>query len=139
MPDQFVFTNQTGAALSTVITSNTITVSGIDVTIPVAITGGTYSINGGPYTSAAGIVNNGDTVTVKQTSSGSYSTMTDATLAIAAVSGTFSVTTQGTSSSGGGGGGGDGAGAAVSSPRLPLAHLWPDRWKSCGSSGMGTY
>lgn len=93
-PDPFVFTDQTGVALSTVVTSNTITVGGINAAAPVSITGGTYSINGTAYTSASGTVNNGNTVAVRVTSSGSYSTMVNATLTIGGVSDTFSVTTQ---------------------------------------------
>ena len=96
VPDQFTFTAQTNVALSTIFTSNTITVSGIDPVSSISITGGSYSINGGSYTSADGIVNNGDTVTVQLTSSGSNSTATNATLTIGGVSGTFSVTTQAT-------------------------------------------
>ena len=92
-PDQFTFTDQAGVALSTVITSNTITVSGINAAAPISITGGTYSINGGPYTSDTGMVSNGNTITVQVTSSGSYSTTTNATLTIGGVSDTFSVTT----------------------------------------------
>jgi len=92
-PNPFTFTDQTGVALSTVITSNPITVSGISVAVHISITGGTYAINSGAYTSAGGTVNKGDTVTVRQTSSASYSTTTDATLTIGGVSDTFSVTT----------------------------------------------
>jgi hypothetical protein len=94
VPDNFSFIGQTGVALNTVITSNTITVSGIDAATPISITGGTYSINGGPYTSVSGTVNNGDKVTVHLTSSGKYFTTNTATLTIGGVSGTFSVTTK---------------------------------------------
>ena len=93
-PDPFTFTAQTGVALNTTVTSNTITVSGINSAASITITGGTYSINSGSYTSSAGTVNNGNTVTVRQTSSGSYSSTTNATLTIGGVNGTFSVTTQ---------------------------------------------
>jgi len=92
-PDAFSFTPQTNVALSTVTTSNTITVSGINYTAPVSVTGGQYSINGGGYSTAVGFVWNGDTVTVRQTSSASTSTTTTATLTIGGVSGNFSVTT----------------------------------------------
>jgi hypothetical protein len=88
-------------ALSTTVTSNTITVSGINAATPISITGGTYAINGEVYTSASGTVNNGDTVTVQLTSSGSYSTTTNATLTIGGVSDTFSSITQGAPDSGG--------------------------------------
>jgi len=100
-PDPFTFTDQTGVALSTVTTSNIITVSGIDVATPISITGGTYAINGGSYTSTSGTVSNGDTVTVQLNSSGRYFTTTNTTLTIGGVSGIFSVTTQAAPASGG--------------------------------------
>jgi len=92
-PDPFSFTPQVGVALSTVATSNTITVSGINAAAPISIVGGSYSINGGAYTAAAGSVNNGNTVTLQQTSSASYSALTTATLTIGGVTGAFNVTT----------------------------------------------
>lgn len=93
-PDAFSFTSQTGAALSAVAASNAITVSGINTGSPVSIANGEYSLNGGAYTAQAGTVNNGDSVTVRQTSSSAYGTTTVATLTIGGVNGTFSVTTQ---------------------------------------------
>lgn len=92
-PDQFTFTDQTNVALSTTITSNTITVSGINTAASISITGGTYSINGGAYTSTTGTVTNGQTVSVRHTSSASYSTATNTTLTIGGVSDTFTSTT----------------------------------------------
>jgi hypothetical protein len=85
---------QTGVALNTLVTSNSITVMGINASSSVSITGGQYSVNGGPYTSAPGSVNNGDSVSVQLMSSGSYATTTNATLTIGGVNGMFSVTTQ---------------------------------------------
>ena len=94
-PDPFTFTARTNVALNIAVASDPhITVSGIDATTPISVVGGAYSINDGLYTSANGTVNNGDTVKVRLTSSWSYSTMTNATLTIGGVSGTFSVTTQ---------------------------------------------
>jgi hypothetical protein len=90
----FAFTPATGVALATVVTSNIITVTGLVSAAPISIATGSYAINGGPYTTAPGTVNNGDTVTVRQTSSSSYSTATVATLTIAGVSSGFSATTQ---------------------------------------------
>ena len=92
-PDAFSFVGQTGVALSTTLTSNTITMSGINVTVPISVSGGTYSVNGGGYTGAAGTVNNGDTVSARLTSASSTSTQTCATLTIGGVSGAFCVTT----------------------------------------------
>ena len=93
-PDAFTFTDRTNAELSTVATSSQITVGGICAPAAISISGGTYSINSGGYTAAAGTVSNGDIVTVRQTSSGSYSTTTNAVLTIGGVSDTFSVTTK---------------------------------------------
>ena len=92
-PDPFTFRDQQDVAWGRTITSNAITVSGIK-TAPISIEGGTYSLNGGDYTDEAGTVSNGDTVTVRQTSSAVFHTTTDATLTIGTVSDTFSVTTK---------------------------------------------
>ncbi|MBN1226336.1 MAG: hypothetical protein JXA79_05045, partial [Deltaproteobacteria bacterium] len=67
-PDQFAFTDQIDVEPDTEITSNTITIEGINATASVSIAGGTYSVNSGAYTSADGTVDNGDTLTVQQTS-----------------------------------------------------------------------
>jgi hypothetical protein len=91
--DAFSFTDQTTVALSTLTTSNSVTLSGINATLAISASGGQYSINGGVYTSSAGAVNNADTVTVRQTSSAGHSTTTNTVLTIGAVSDTFSVTT----------------------------------------------
>ncbi|HOC60540.1 MAG TPA: fibronectin type III domain-containing protein, partial [Smithellaceae bacterium] len=48
-PDAFTFTDQTGVALSTVIESAAITVSGINTASAISVTGGEYSINGGAW------------------------------------------------------------------------------------------
>jgi hypothetical protein len=94
IPNPFAFTGQTGIAPNTVVTSNTITVSGINASTSISVTGGKYSRNGGVFTSASGSVNNGDTVRVQQTSSSSYSTTTNTVLTIGGIQDTFSVTTQ---------------------------------------------
>jgi len=94
VPDVFSFTAQTGVTLTTLVSSNTITVAGINIAAPISITNGEYQINGGSWILSSGTVNNGDTVTVRQTTSSSFSTKTDAVLTIGGVSGTFSATTQ---------------------------------------------
>lgn len=92
-PDSFTFTAQTGAPLDSVITSNEITVTGINASTAISITGGTYSINGGLYTSLSGSVINGNTVSVRLKSSTSYSTQVVATLTIGSMTGDFNVMT----------------------------------------------
>jgi hypothetical protein len=93
IPNSFAFIDQTDVAWNTLVVSNEITVTGINADSAISIIGGEYSISGGAYTSTAGFVNNLDTVRVRQTSSSSYSTTTNATLTIGGVSDTFSVKT----------------------------------------------
>jgi hypothetical protein len=92
-PDPFSFTARTGVAFNSTITSTTITVSGINTSTAISIANGTFSIVGGAFTSASGTVNNGNTVTVRVTSSGGGNTQTCATLTIGGVNGTFCATT----------------------------------------------
>ena len=92
-PDSFSFSDQTNVAVSTVITSDTITVAGITGAAAISVTNGEYKIGSGSFTSTAGTVNNGDTVTVRHTSSSNFSTNTDTVLTIGGVSDTFTSTT----------------------------------------------
>jgi hypothetical protein len=92
-PDPFTFTSLIGVALNTVVTSSVVTIAGINTITPISITGGEYSISSGNFTSVPGTVNNGDSITIRLTSSNNYFSTTSTTLTIGAVSGTFSVTT----------------------------------------------
>lgn len=95
VPDPFVFTPISNVATNQSFKSNTITVSGINAPSPISIIGGSYSFGGssGQFTTAPGIVSNGQTVTVQLQSSSANLTTTSATVNIGGVSGTFSVTT----------------------------------------------
>ncbi len=94
-PDAFSFVSQSGVTLNTVVTSNPITVSGInDPSTPISVSGGLYSINGGAYTSSSGTVANGQTVTVQQTSANSNVAAVNTVLNIGGVSSTFTSTTK---------------------------------------------
>ena len=93
IPNTFSFTDVSNIALSTLIESNEITVSGLAVASPISITDGEYSINGGTYTATAGTISNGQTVKVRHTSSGSNATPTTTTLTIGGISDTFTATT----------------------------------------------
>jgi hypothetical protein len=104
-PDAFSFVDQTDVALSTVITSAAIVISGIDTATDISITGGEYSINAAAYTSAPGVgaVVNGDSITVRHTSSAANSTATSTVLTVGGVSDTFTSTTLAAVDTGGGG------------------------------------
>ncbi|MDD2897761.1 MAG: hypothetical protein PHI31_03495 [Desulfuromonadaceae bacterium] len=101
----FVFTSQTGVAVSTLLESDVYTHT--DDASPITVTGGEYAIStdGGSswadWTSAAGTINKNDKVKVRQTSSAIAGTTTTATLAIPTAngSGQFRVTTAGTNPS----------------------------------------
>ncbi|EIJ34362.1 glycoside hydrolase family 9 protein [Thiothrix nivea] len=88
-PDAFSFTNQVGVALSAAIASNPVTISGINSTSAISISGGEYRINGGEYTSATGTINNGDTVQVRHTSSANFRTAVVSRLTIGGIKRNF--------------------------------------------------
>ena len=100
VPDAFSFTSQTGVAISTVTESASfITVAGINVPVPISITGGEYSVSTdgttwSPYSATTPItVANGNQIKVRMTSSATPGGTVTATLTIGGVAGTFSVTT----------------------------------------------
>jgi len=94
VPDAFSFVDQTNLPVNAEVTSNPITVSGINAPAAISITGGEYSVNGGAFTSTSGTVTNGAEVRVRAIASSEYSTTVSATLAIGGVSDTFSLTTK---------------------------------------------
>jgi len=95
LPDAFGdFTAVPSSELSTVNTSNSKQITGIDVATAVSISGnGSFSIAGGGYTTSANITNN-QSITVRLTSSGSYNTGVSTTLNVGGVTGIYSVTTR---------------------------------------------
>ena len=96
-PNAFTLTDQTDSMLGVNVISNSITVSGINTSANISITGGEYAIDDGAYASAASTVNNGQTVTVRLTTSANVSTAAEATLTIGGVvSDTFNITTVAT-------------------------------------------
>lgn len=95
-PDAFTFTDVTGATVSTLYTSNLITISGLSASTSASatVTGGEYQKNGGTWTAAGSFtVLNADTVKVRATSSATGSTTTNVTLTVGGVSDTYSITT----------------------------------------------
>ncbi len=113
--DNFSFTAQTGVALASTITSDTITIAGLfeepnTITLaPISITAkaqfspetnsilynAEYKVNEGAFTSELGTVKNGDKITVQLTSSSQFDSTVETTLTVGGASTTFSVTTRG--------------------------------------------
>jgi hypothetical protein len=130
-PDAFSLGSRLNAEISTLYESASVTVAGLynGGPAPVSITTGEYSKNGGAYTTAAGSATNGDTFTVRKTSSGSYETDATTTLTIGTKSSTYTVTTR--------------AAAFVydtDAAALFARHsnVWPDAWKmACNNFIVG--
>ena len=94
-PNSFTFTDVSSVDRSAQQTSNTITVAGLSsgYSTSVSVSGGTYSKNGAAYSSSNTTAVNGDTFTLRHTSSSVVSTAVNTTLTIGGVSDTFTSTT----------------------------------------------
>lgn len=148
VPAAFSFTAQTGVVPDTEAVSNAITVAGINVPAPItliACSGGAcaYSIDGGAWVTTPGMVENGNSVRVRQTAANGYSTASVLTLDIGGVSSQFSVTTAPAPQAGF-------CGGAIATPtlRAPTAGLCANgtadavnseggvhRWRCAGENG----
>lgn len=64
-PDAFGFAPVSNAALDSLVESETVTISGINTTVPVTAQDLEYSLNGGAYTAAAGQLQSGDRLRVR--------------------------------------------------------------------------
>ena len=134
-PDAFSFTAANGVALSTLQTSNTITVAGINTGAAISITGGEYQIGSGSFVSTGGTVNNGNTVTVRHTSSGTHSTATTTRLTIGGVSADFVSTTVAATVVNGA----CGSSANVATAFLPTANLCSAGTASTATPGTSSW
>jgi hypothetical protein len=92
-PNAFSFVAVTDVLPNSINTSAVITVAGINVAVPISITGGTYAIGAGAFTNVAGTISVGQTVTVKTTAAATPITAVDAVLTIGGVSAMYKVTT----------------------------------------------
>ena len=92
-PEAFSFTSVADVALSATAESEAVTISGINTTTPVSIQNGEYKIDDGSYTSDAGTIENGQSIQVRTTASGTFSTAVVATLNVGGVEATFTATT----------------------------------------------
>lgn len=93
MPSSFSFTPLVNVDPSSVQVSNAITVANT-VPAPISVSaGGQYSINGGAFTSAPGVVSPGARVQLQLTAASGYSASKSAVLTVGAVASAFTVTT----------------------------------------------
>ena len=95
-PNAFSFTDVTGAEVSTLTTSNSITIGGINTSTPVSVSGSgspQIRINGGSWVTS-GTITNGQSLQVRLTSSASNDTASTATVNVGGVTDSWSVTTE---------------------------------------------
>jgi hypothetical protein len=72
-PDYFNFTTLLNQTRNVDVTSNTITLTGVDIPVPLSISGGLYSKNGGAFTSTNSTISSGDTLQLKAHTPTGYS------------------------------------------------------------------
>jgi len=94
--DAYDFTNQNSLNLSTLVYSNTETITGISTGVSVSISGNSaeFSINGGSY-GTSGTITNNQTLRLRMNTSGSFSTNTSTTVNVGGVTDTWTLTTRG--------------------------------------------
>ncbi len=92
-PDPFGFPDKTGVATSTWVASKYRRPSGFSDPVPVTISPGSEFQIGGAAWATTGILNSGQPIRVRHTSSGSANSMVTTTLTIGGVAGTFTSTT----------------------------------------------
>lgn len=92
-PDAFSFDPQTDVLLGATVTSNSITVSGIDAAAPITVSNGSYAIDAGDYTTSPGTVENGQSVALQHQAASECLGSVTTTLTIGGVEGSFTSTT----------------------------------------------
>jgi hypothetical protein len=89
-----MFTDQTSVALNSPTISNPVTISGINTTTQISVSGGAYSVGcTSTFTTTSSTITNGQTVCVRHTSASTNNTVTNTILTVGGVSDTFMSTT----------------------------------------------
>ena len=92
-PKPFTFLANTVARPSTVVTSESKVLSGINTAAAISVAGGEYSINGGVFTAAPGTVSNGQSVRVRLTTGAEFQSTQSVNLMVGSYTTRFDVTT----------------------------------------------
>lgn len=93
-PDIISFIPQENVELSTTITSNEVSISGVEGHIDIQIVQGEYSLNGAEFTAEASTATNGDTLVIRHTSADSYATSIDSHVFIGSINFLFRSVTK---------------------------------------------
>lgn len=93
-PEAFTFSDQSGVEPGATVTSDAVTITGIEAPVSISVNGGEYSIGcTATFTSAGSTIANGETACVRHTA-GSFGTTTTTTLTVGGVADTFSSTVR---------------------------------------------
>lgn len=93
-PDEFSFASVNEVLLDIDVDSESVIITGLASDSMIRISGGSYSIDGGNFTTTDGTISNNQTVVVKVTASSEFSTATYANLSIGDFNTEFTVTTK---------------------------------------------
>ena len=93
-PDAFTIQPFLDAPRGLAVSSQAVTIQGINISASVSIAGGEYSVSGGAFTSAAGTVANAQSIVVRVTAAAAPGGSAQATLTVGSVAATFAVTTS---------------------------------------------
>jgi uncharacterized delta-60 repeat protein len=95
VPDPFDLVDLDDQPRNTLLTSNEVTITGINAPVPVTVTGGEYSVGCDPdgFTSSPGTVNEGDTLCVRHTSADQFQVVTATRLNVGGFEESWLVTT----------------------------------------------
>ena len=93
-PDDFSFAPQTDVTRDVQLLSEIITITGINIDIPVVIAGGEYSIDGGAFTASAGTISNNQTLQVRAQTSVNYSESKTVSITLGVTNTAFLVSTS---------------------------------------------
>ncbi len=92
-PNSFSFNSPPAASPGAVVTSDPVTITGIDSATPVSVSGGLVSINGGAFVSS-GTISNGQTIVARVTASNTPGASISATVDVGGVTAQFTVVTS---------------------------------------------
>lgn len=92
--DAIVFSDVLGVDPSSWVESSVQNVSGIEVSLPIAVIGGEYAVDGGPFTAATGMINNGQSLQLRALSNSQFSSLSTTTLDVGQQTVVFNFTTR---------------------------------------------
>lgn len=93
-PNVYNFTAQTGVVPGASVTSQALIIQGIAPGTPIAVRGGRYAINQGPWQTVSGLINPGDSLTLQHDAASQYHSSQSQWIVLGHNSGNFSSTTM---------------------------------------------